>query len=44
MGWCAILLENEAINFSYYLWEHKILWHIQVNCTCDYDLMDEEGS
>jgi hypothetical protein len=25
MGWYTILLENEIINFSYYLREHKVL-------------------
>jgi hypothetical protein len=30
MGWCTILLENEAANFTYSLWERN---HLQVNCT-----------
>jgi hypothetical protein len=43
MGWRTILLENEAVNFSY-LWEHKVLEHIQANCTRDGALVEEEGS
>jgi hypothetical protein len=38
-----MLLENEAVNLSY-LWEHKVLWHIQVNCTHDGALVEEEVS
>jgi hypothetical protein len=25
LGSCTILFENEAVNFSYYLWEHEVL-------------------
>jgi hypothetical protein len=44
MGWCTILLENGAVSFSYFLWEHKVLSHIQANCSRDGAPVEEAGS